>query len=124
AVSHFPVDVQKLDCDFLAFSGHKIYGPTGIGVLYGKENLLDSIPPFMGGGDMISKVTFGKTTYNELPYKFEAGTPNISGAVALGTAIDYLLNVGFNFISKHENELLNYAENSIREIENLKIIGN
>lgn len=124
AVSHFPVDVQKLDCDFLAFSGHKIYGPTGIGVLYGKENLLDSIPPFMGGGDMISKVAFEKTTYNELPYKFEAGTPNISGAVALGTAIDYLLNVGFNFISKHENELLNYAENSIREIENLKIIGN
>ncbi len=89
-VSHLKVDVQKLDCDFLAFSGHKIYGPTGIGVLYGKENLLDKMPPFMGGGDMISKVTFEKTSYNDLPYKFEAGTSNIADAIGLGTAIDYI----------------------------------
>lgn len=124
AVSHFPIDVQKLDCDFLAFSGHKIYGPTGIGILYGKENLLEAIPPFMGGGDMISKVTFEKTTYNELPYKFEAGTPNIAGAVGLGAAVNFLSNIGFDFITKHEKELLNYVNNSLREIENLKIIGN
>lgn len=124
AVSHFPIDVQKLDCDFLAFSGHKIYGPTGIGILYGKENLLEAIFPFMGGGDMISKVTFEKTTYNELPYKFEAGTPNIAGAVGLGAAVNFLSNIGFDFITKHEKELLNYVNNSLREIENLKIIGN
>jgi cysteine desulfurase/selenocysteine lyase len=90
AVNHFPVDVQELDCDFLSFSGHKIYGPTGIGVLYGKEDFLDKMPPFMGGGDMISKVTFEKSTYNELPFKFEAGTSNIAGAIGLGSALDYI----------------------------------
>ena len=124
AVNHLPVDVQELDCDFLAFSGHKIYGPTGIGVLYGKENLLDRMPPYMGGGDMISKVTFEKSTYNELPFKFEAGTSNIAGAVGLGTALDYVSNVGLETISKHENELLDYATQSLSQVEGLKIIGN
>ncbi len=123
-VNHFPVDVQKLDCDFLAFSGHKVYGPTGIGVLFGKENLLDQMPPFMGGGDMISKVTFEKSTYNELPFKFEAGTSNIAGAIGLGTALDYISNIGLETISKHENEVLDYAAKSLSEIEGLKIIGN
>ncbi len=124
AVNHLPVDVQKLDCDFLAFSGHKIYGPTGIGVLYGKENLLDLMPPFMGGGDMISKVTFEKSTYNDLPFKFEAGTSNIAGAIGLGTALDYVSSIGIEIISKYETEILNYASQSLAEVEGLKIIGN
>ncbi len=124
AVNHLPVNVRELDCDFLAFSGHKIYGPTGIGVLYGKENLLDRMPPFMGGGDMISKVTFEKSTYNELPFKFEAGTSNIAGAVGLGTALDYISNIGLEIISKHERELLDYATKSLSRVEGLKIIGN
>jgi cysteine desulfurase / selenocysteine lyase len=123
AVSHFPIDVQELDCDFLAFSGHKIYGPTGIGVLYGKEILLDMMPPFMGGGDMISSVTFEKTTYNDLPWKFEAGTSNIADAIGLGTAIDYVKNIGFENIQNHEKELLKFAEEKLLEIESLKIIG-
>lgn len=123
AISHTTIDVQKLDCDFLAFSGHKIYGPTGIGILYGKEKLLDEMPPFLGGGDMIAKVTFEQTTYNELPYKFEAGTSNIAGAIGLGTAIDYVKKIGQNSISNHEQKLLHYATDLIKEIKGLKIIG-
>ena len=124
AVNHFPVDVRELDCDFLAFSGHKIYGPTGIGVLYGKENLLEQMPPYMGGGDMISKVTFEKSTYNELPFKFEAGTSNIAGAIGLGAALDYINNIGIEAISVHETELLDYGIKSLSQVEGLKIIGN
>ncbi len=124
AITHIKIDVQKLDCDFLAFSGHKLYGPTGIGVLYGKEKLLDSIPPFFGGGDMIAKVTFEHTTYNELPYKFEAGTSNIAGAIGLGASIDYVSRIGMNFIADHEQKLLHYATDLIKEIPGLKIIGN
>jgi len=124
AVSHFPVDVKELDCDFLAFSGHKLYGPTGIGVLYGKENLLDVMPPFMGGGDMISKVTFEETTYNELPFKFEAGTSNIADAIVLGDAIDYVTSIGLNEISAYENFLLEYATQKLLEVHGLRIIGN
>ena len=123
AVNHLHIDVQELDCDFLVFSGHKIYGPTGIGVLYGKVNLLDSMPPYQGGGDMISKVTFEKTTYNELPHKFEAGTPNIAGAIGLGEAIDYLSRIGIGNISLHEKELLDYATEAVQSVPGLKIIG-
>jgi len=123
AVNHFPVDVQEIDCDFLAFSGHKLYGPTGIGILYGKVNLLDSMPPYQGGGDMISKVTFEKSTYNELPHKFEAGTPNIAGVIGLGKAIDYVLKVGIENISLHEMNLLEYATEAVSDIPGLKIIG-
>ena len=123
AVHHIRIDVQELDCDFLAFSGHKIYGPTGIGVLYGKINLLDSMPPYQGGGDMISRVTFEKTTFNELPYKFEAGTPNIAGVIGLGEAIDYVTNIGIDNIALHEKFLLDYATEVIADIPGLKIIG-
>ncbi|MEJ2493969.1 MAG: cysteine desulfurase [Ignavibacteriaceae bacterium] len=123
AVNHLHIDVQELDCDFLVFSGHKIYGPTGIGVLYGKVNLLDSMPPYQGGGDMISKVTFEKTTYNELPHKFEAGTPNIAGAIGLGEAIDYVSRIGIGNISLHEKELLDYATEAVQSVPGLKIIG-
>jgi cysteine desulfurase/selenocysteine lyase len=123
AVNHLPVDVQDLDCDFLAFSGHKLYGPTGIGILYGKVNLLDSMPPYQSGGDMISKVTFEETTYNELPHKFEAGTPNIAGAIGLGEAIDYISRVGIENISIHEMNLLEYATEEVSTIPGLKIIG-
>lgn len=124
AVNHLNIDVQQLDCDFLAFSGHKLYGPTGIGVLYGKVNYLDSMPPYQGGGDMISKVTFTKTTYNELPYKFEAGTPNIAGAIGLGAAIDYISNIGLEKIAQYENLLLEYATELISSLKGLRIIGN
>ena len=123
AIQHLNVDVQKLDCDFLAFSGHKIYGPTGIGVLYGKEKFLEEMPPFLGGGDMISKVTFDGTTYNELPCKFEAGTSNIADAIGLGTALDYVSGIGIDSISKHENEILEYATAKLLEIPGLRIIG-
>ncbi len=123
AVSHIPVDMQKLDCDFFAFSGHKLYGPTGIGVLYGKESLLEQMPPFMGGGDMISKVTFTKTTYNELPFKFEAGTSNIADAIGLGAAIDYVLSIGLDSISKYEKHVLGYAADELSSVEGLRIIG-
>ena len=123
AVNHLKVDVQDLDCDFLAFSGHKIYGPTGIGALYGKVELLDSMPPYQGGGDMISKVTFEETTYNELPYKFEAGTPDIAGAIGLGAAIEYVSKIGIENIKEHEQTLLNYATMRIAEVPGLKIIG-
>lgn len=123
AVNHLRVDVQELDCDFLAFSGHKIYGPTGIGALYGKVELLDAMPPYQGGGDMISKVTFEETTYNELPHKFEAGTPDIAGAIGLGAAIEYVNKIGIENIREHEHSLLEYATTKIAEVPGLKIIG-
>ena len=123
AVPHMPVDVRALDADFYVFSGHKIYGPTGIGVLYGKAELLDAMPPWQGGGDMISTVTFEKTTYNELPQKFEAGTPNIAGGIGLGAAIDYVRSIGFEAIAGHETALLDYATEKLRGISQLRIIG-
>ena len=123
-VNHRPVNVEELDCDFLAFSGHKLYGPTGIGVLYGKEKFLDAMSPYMGGGDMISKVTFEETTFNELPFKFEAGTSNIAGAIGLGAAIDYLSSIGMEKIAAHEASLLEYATQRLKEVPGLKIIGN
>jgi len=122
-VNHIKVDVQDLDCDFLAFSGHKIYGPTGIGVLYGKVELLEAMPPYKGGGDMISKVTFEETTYNELPHKFEAGTPDIAGAIGLGAAIEYVTKVGIDNIKEHERILLEYATQKIAQVPGLRIIG-
>ena len=123
AAPHIPVDVQDLDADFYVFSGHKIYGPTGIGVLYGKMNLLNAMPPWQGGGDMIETVTFEKTTFNDLPHKFEAGTPNIAGGVGLGVAINYLIDIGFDNIGRHENDLLNYANKKLKSINSLEIIG-
>ena len=123
AIGHLKVDVQSLGCDFYAFSGHKMYGPTGTGVLYGKEELLSTLPPYQSGGEMIKRVTFKKTTYNELPWKFEAGTPNIAGIVGLGTAIDYLQNIGIEKIQKLEKELLEYAQNAIEAIPGIIIIG-
>src|SRR5439155_11383649 len=113
AVPHVLVDVQDLDCDFYAFSGHKLYGPTGIGVLYGKQTLLEAMPPYQGGGDMISSVTFAKTTYNTLPYKFEAGTPDIAGAIGLGAAIDYVNAVGVEAIALHEHQLLEHGTQAL-----------
>lgn len=123
AVHHMPVDVQDLDADFYVFSAHKMYGPTGVGVLYGKEELLKDMAPYQGGGDMIKNVTFEKTIYNDLPHKFEAGTPNISGGVALGAAIDFINSVGFDFIHKHETELVRFATNELSNIDGLKFIG-
>ena len=123
AVPHLRVDVRKIDCDFYAFSGHKLYGPTGVGVLYGKAGLLDAMPPYQGGGDMISSVTFEKTLYNVLPYKFEAGTPNISGAIGLGAAIDYLSKVRLDLVAAHERELLAYATETVSAIKGVRIIG-
>ena len=120
---HMPVDVQALDCDFLCFTGHKIYGPTGIGVLYGREALLDAMPPYQGGGDMIRSVTFEKTTYADLPNKFEAGTPNIAGVVGLGAALDYLTGVGFEAIAPHEADLLAYGAAALSEVRGLRLIG-
>jgi len=124
AVQHLKVDVQDLDCDFLAFSGHKIYGPTGIGVLYGKEKYLDIMPPFLAGGEMIKSVSFEKTTYNDLPYKFEAGTPNIEGGIVLSTAIEYIENIGLDKIAEYEKLLLNYCTDRLMEFNNVKIFGN
>jgi len=123
AAPHLGVDVRALDCDFYAFSGHKLYGPTGIGVLYGKRALLQSMPPYQGGGDMIREVTFAKTTYNELPYKFEAGTPNIAGGIALGAAVDYVQAVGLPAIAAHERSLLAHATLCAREVPGLRLIG-
>jgi cysteine desulfurase/selenocysteine lyase len=123
ALNHIYVDVQDLDCDFLAFSGHKIYAPTGIGALYGKVELLDAMPPYQGGGDMISKVTFEETTYNELPHKFEAGTPDIAGAIGLGAAIEYISKIGIDNIKEHEKSLLEYATKQVEEVPGLRIIG-
>ena len=123
AVPHFAVDVQSLDCDFYAFSGHKVYGPTGIGVLYGKAALLDAMPPYQSGGDMIRSVTFEKTTYNDLPHKFEAGTPDIAGAIALGAALDYLSDLGMDNIAAHEQELLDYATKAVGSLPGVRLIG-
>jgi cysteine desulfurase / selenocysteine lyase len=120
---HSPVDVRDLDVDFYSFSGHKLYGPTGIGVLYGKSELLDAMPPYQGGGDMIASVTFEKTTYNVLPAKFEAGTPHIEGAIVLGVAVDYLESIGLESIAGYEHDLLNYATEVIGGIPGVKIIG-
>ncbi len=121
--SHITIDVQALDVDFYAFSGHKIYGPTGVGVLYGKKDLLNAMPPYMGGGEMIKEVSFEKTTYNELPYKFEAGTPNIADVIALKAAIDYINVIGKENIAAHEDALLAYATERLLKIEGLRIIG-
>ncbi|MBI4005622.1 MAG: cysteine desulfurase [Gammaproteobacteria bacterium] len=123
SVPHTAIDVQTLDCDFYAFSGHKLFGPTGIGVLYGKQSLLENMPPYHGGGDMIKMVTFKKTLYNDLPYKFEAGTPHISGVIGLGEAIDYVNDIGFDTIAAYENELIDYAIREASAIAGLKLIG-
>ena len=120
---HLDINVQEMDCDFFAFSGHKVYGPTGTGFLYGKRNHLESMPIFQGGGEMISEVTWEKTTYNELPYKFEAGTPNIGDVVAFKAALDFLEGTGIDSIRKHENMLLEYATEGLKEIKGLKLIG-
>ncbi|HLV94786.1 MAG TPA: cysteine desulfurase [Candidatus Acidoferrales bacterium] len=123
AAPHLPIDVRALGCDFYAFSGHKVYGPTGIGVLYGKAALLDAMPPYQGGGDMISSVTFEKTTYNKLPYKFEAGTPHVSGAIGLGAALDYVNGLGIGEIAAHEEELLAYATAALSAVPDIRLIG-
>jgi cysteine desulfurase / selenocysteine lyase len=123
AIQHMEVDVQELDVDFLAFSGHKLYGPTGIGILYGKEEWLNQLPPFMGGGEMIKTVTFEKTTYNDLPYKFEAGTPDMAGAIGLGAAIDYLQGLGLPAIQEAEKELMDYALEVLPAIDGFRLIG-
>jgi cysteine desulfurase/selenocysteine lyase len=115
--------VQELDCDFYCFSGHKMYAPMGIGALYGKENLLDKMDPWQGGGEMIAQVTFDKTTYNEIPFKFEAGTPNVSGALGFEAAIHFLSNIGYDFIVNHKDDLLNYGHNRLAEIAGLKFHG-
>jgi cysteine desulfurase/selenocysteine lyase len=123
AVPHCAVDVQELDCDFYAFSGHKMYGPTGVGILYGKSALLEEMPPYQGGGDMIASVSFEKTVYNRLPYKFEAGTPHISGGIGLGTAVEYLNGIGVNAIAAHEHDLLTYATAAVTEIPGVRVVG-
>jgi cysteine desulfurase/selenocysteine lyase len=123
STQHCKIDVQELDCDFFAFSGHKIFGPTGIGVLYGKEKLLDEMPPYHGGGEMIESVTFEKTTYNRLPYKFEAGTPDISGPIGLASAIDYINKIGIDNIAEYEKGLLEYGTSELMKIEDMRIVG-
>ncbi|HET9431709.1 MAG TPA: cysteine desulfurase [Chitinophagaceae bacterium] len=120
---HLDIDVQALDCDFFVFSSHKLYGPTGIGVLYGKKQLLEAMPPYQGGGEMIKEVSFEKTTYNDLPYKFEAGTPNIADTIAFKTALDFVAETGKEQIRRHENDLLAYATNQLKKIPGLRIIG-
>ena len=123
SVQHIGIDVQQLDCDFLVFSSHKIYGPTGVGVLYGKQKWLEAMPPYQGGGEMIATVTFEKTTYNEIPFKFEAGTPDFVGTTALATALDYVSGLGIDNIAGYEHELLDYATERLRSIEGMRIIG-
>ncbi|MDG2369545.1 MAG: cysteine desulfurase [Flavobacteriales bacterium] len=123
SVAHMKIDVKALDCDFLVFSGHKLFGPTGTGVLYAKKKWLDRMPPYQGGGDMIKEVSFEKTTYNDPPHKFEAGTPNISGVIGMATAIEYVQNVGFKFIQQQEQELLSFATNEMLKIDEIEIIG-
>jgi len=123
AVPHFKVDVQALDCDFYVFSAHKMFGPTGVGILYGKERILAEIPPYQGGGDMIKTVTFEKTTYNESPFKFEAGTPNIEGGIALGAAIDYMNALNHDAVIDYENSLLHYGTQALKAVEGVRIIG-
>lgn len=120
---HLDIDVQQMDCDFFAFSGHKVYGPTGVGALYGKKEILEEMPVFMGGGEMIKEVTFEKTTYNNLPYKYEAGTPNIADTIALKVALDFVTELGKDIIRNHENDLLKYATGQMKLIEGLRIIG-
>lgn len=122
-IAHLPVNVREIDCDFYAFSAHKMYGPTGAGVLYGKRALLDAMPPYQGGGDMIAQVTFEKTTYAKVPAKFEAGTPNIAGVIGMGAAVDFLTSVGFEAIVAHEQDLLLYAAQKLSEIPRLRLIG-
>jgi cysteine desulfurase/selenocysteine lyase len=123
AVARGPVDVQEIGCDFYAFSGHKLYGPTGTGVLYGRAEILESMPPWQGGGDMIRSVTFEKTTYNDLPYRFEAGTPNIAGVVGFGAAVDYVEGIGLPAIAAHEADLLDYATTALRAIPEVRLVG-
>lgn len=123
SVPHIPVSVKDLNCDFLAFSGHKMCGPMGIGVLFGKKNILENLPPFLGGGDMISQVYLDHSTYNELPYKFEAGTPNVASAIGLSASIKYLETIGFDFIQKHEQELMEYLDNKLRKFPEIRILG-
>lgn len=123
AIPHMPIDVQDLDTDFYAFSGHKMFGPTGIGVLYAKQELLEKMPPYQGGGDMILEVRFDGTTYNELPYKFEAGTPNISGVVGLGAAVDYLQKIGMEIVAAHEHDTLTYLSARLADIDDVRLIG-
>ena len=123
AIQHLEIDMKEINADFYCFSGHKMYAPTGIGVLYGKMDLLELMPPYQGGGDMIKSVTFEKTIYNDIPNKFEAGTPNISGAIALGKAIEYISQIGINNINKHETDLLNYATSKLKQIDKVRIIG-
>jgi cysteine desulfurase/selenocysteine lyase len=123
AAYHMPVDVQAIGCDFYVVTGHKLYGPTGIGALYGRRQLLDAMPPYQGGGDMISSVTFERTTYNEVPHKFEAGTPHIAGAIGLGAAVDFIDGVGFGAIAAHERRLLEYATAALLEVPGLRLIG-
>ena len=123
SIQHFPIDVQALDCDFFAFGGHKVYGPTGVGILYGKKELLESLPPYQGGGDMIAKVSFKKTTYNELPHKFEAGTPHISGGIALGKAFEFMQQLNIQDVIDYEHSLLVYAEEVLSTFKDLRIIG-
>jgi cysteine desulfurase/selenocysteine lyase len=122
-VPHMSIDVQDLDCDFYAFSGHKMFAPTGVGVLYGRESLLEEMPPYQGGGDMILEVSFNGTTYNELPYKFEAGTPNISGVIGLGAAVDYLQAIGMSNIASYEHDLLLYLTEQLQNIDGIRLIG-
>jgi cysteine desulfurase/selenocysteine lyase len=123
AAPHHPIDVQDLDCDFLAFSGHKVYGPTGIGVLYGKESWLDRLPPYMGGGEMIGRVSFEHTTFNELPYKFEAGTPDYIATTGLARALDYVTALGWPTIQAHEADLTRYAVQRLSEIPGMRLFG-
>jgi cysteine desulfurase/selenocysteine lyase len=123
SVPHMKVDVRELDCDFYAFSGHKMFGPTGIGILYGKRELLEKMPPYQSGGDMIKSVTFEKTTYNDLPYKFEAGTPNIADAIGLGAAVEYLNQIGMDRIAAYEKHLLDYATEAISAVDGIRLIG-
>jgi len=123
AVAHIAVNVRELDCDFFAFSGHKIFSPTGIGILYGKTDLLDQMKPYQGGGDMIRSVTFEKTTFNDLPYKFEAGTPNIAGGIGLGAAVDYVNTIGIDAITEYEHSLLLYGTEVLQQVNGLRIIG-
>lgn len=123
SVPHMPIDVQDMDCDFFVFSGHKMYGPTGIGILYGKEKWLEELPPFQGGGEMVDVVTFEKTTYNQLPYKFEAGTTNYVGAIGLGRAVEYLVAAGLEAVSAHEKELLAYAVNKLDDLGYVTVYG-
>jgi len=124
SIQHIPIDVQVLDCDFLVFSGHKLYGPTGIGAFYGKEKWLDEMPPYQGGGDMVDEVSFEKTTYNQLPFKFEAGTTNYIGAIGMGEAINYMLGIGLENIGIYEKELVNYGKQKLLEVGGITIFGN